>query len=84
MLTGVRGVDRPVTQQQWHEPSLQIKVKLAAAERYGITPGDVRRASATLFAGLPVGSLYEDQKIFDVVVWGVPEARRRRRTWRTC
>jgi Cu/Ag efflux pump CusA len=59
------------------EPALQVRVKLDQAQRYGITPGDVRRASATLFAGLPVGSLYEDQKIFDVVVWGVPEARRR-------
>jgi CzcA family heavy metal efflux pump len=77
MLSGVRGVVRPSTQPQRSEPSLQVKVKLAEAQRYGITPGDVRRASATLFAGLPVGSLYEDQKIFDVVVWGVPEARRR-------
>jgi Cu/Ag efflux pump CusA len=77
MLSGIRGVVRPSTQPQWSEPSLQVKVKLAEAQRYGITPGDVRRASATLFAGLPVGSLYEDQKIFDVVVWGVPQARRR-------
>jgi Cu/Ag efflux pump CusA len=77
MLTGVRGVQQPATQPQWSEPSLRIQVKLPEAQRYGITPGDVRRASATLFAGLPVGSLYEDQKIFDVVVWGVPDARRR-------
>jgi Cu/Ag efflux pump CusA len=35
----------------------------------------VRRASATFLAGLPVGSLYEEQKIFDVVVWGVPTVR---------
>jgi Cu/Ag efflux pump CusA len=76
MLSSVRGVVRPTVQTQPVEPSVQIQVKLAAAQRYGITPGDVRRASATLFAGLPVGSLYEDQKIFDVVVWGVPASRR--------
>jgi Cu/Ag efflux pump CusA len=63
-----------VTQQRY-EPSIAIQVDLHSAERYGLTPGDVRRASATYFAGLPVGSLYEDQKIFDVVVWGVPAAR---------
>ena len=58
------------------EPTIQIEVDLAAAERYGIKPGDVRRASATLLSGISVGSLFEDQKIFDVVVWGVPELRR--------
>ena len=42
---------------------------------HGIKPGDVRRAAATLLSGLNVGSLFEDQKVFDVVVWGVPELR---------
>jgi Cu/Ag efflux pump CusA len=35
----------------------------------------VRRAAATLLSGLQVGSLFEQQKIFDVVVWSVPEKR---------
>jgi Cu/Ag efflux pump CusA len=77
MLSNVRGVVRPTVETQEVEPTVQVQVKLAAAQRYGITPGDVRRASATYFAGLPVGSLYEDQKIFDVVVWGTPDSRRR-------
>ncbi len=77
MLNSVHGVQRPTVQAQPQEPSVRVQVKLAAAQRYGITPGDVRRASATFFAGLPVGSLYEDQKIFDVVVWGIPDSRRR-------
>jgi Cu/Ag efflux pump CusA len=77
MLSGVRGVVRPTVQAQPVEPSVQVQVNLAAAQKYGVTPGDVRRASATYFAGLPVGSLYEDQKIFDVVVWGTPSSRLR-------
>jgi Cu/Ag efflux pump CusA len=36
----------------------------------------VRRAAATVFAGLEVGNLFEQQKVFDVVVWGTPENRR--------
>ena len=76
MLSSVHGVVRPTVQTLEVEPTLQIQVNLVAAQRYGITPGDVRRASATFFAGLPVGSLYEDQKIFDVVVWGIPSSRR--------
>jgi Cu/Ag efflux pump CusA len=34
----------------------------------------VRRTATTLFSGLLVGNLYEDQKVFDVVVRGTPAA----------
>jgi CzcA family heavy metal efflux pump len=57
------------------EPTLRIRVDLAAAERYGVKPGDVRRAAATLLSGIVAGSLFEEQKVFDVVVWGTPETR---------
>jgi len=57
------------------EPTLQIKVDVLAAERHGIKPGDVRRAAATLLSGIVAGSLFEGQKVFDVVVWGTPQTR---------
>jgi len=57
------------------EPTVEVKVDLAAAQRHGIKPGDVRRSAATLLSGVGVGSLFEQQKVFDVVVWGVPEIR---------
>jgi Cu/Ag efflux pump CusA len=57
------------------EPTLQVKVDLAKAEKYDITPGQVRRAATTLLSGLVVGSLFEQEKVFDVVVWGTPQAR---------
>lgn len=57
------------------EPTLQIKVDVLAGERYGIKPGDVRRAAATLLSGIVAGSLFEQQKVFDVVVWGTPSTR---------
>src|SRR5207244_2994807 len=34
-----------------------------------------RRQVATVFAGLQVGTLFEQQKVFEVVVWGAPEVR---------
>ena len=52
-----------------------IRVNLAAAQRYGLRPGDVRRDATTLTSGLIVGNLYEQSKIFDVVVWGAPQVR---------
>jgi Cu/Ag efflux pump CusA len=57
------------------EPTLEIEVDLAAAQHYGVKPGDVRRAAATLLSGIQVGSLFEEQKVFDVVVWSAPEIR---------
>lgn len=57
------------------QPQVQIQVDLAAAEPYGLKPGDVRRAAATMFAGLGVGFLFEEQKVYDVVVWGKPKTR---------
>ena len=69
------GVTASTVLLQPDEPTLEVQVDLAAAQAHGIKPGDVRRASATLLSGLNVGNLFEDQKVFDVVVWGVPELR---------
>ncbi|MEA2396546.1 MAG: hypothetical protein QOK25_102 [Thermoleophilaceae bacterium] len=54
------------------QPTLQLRVNLAQALRHKIKPGDVRRALATLTSGLTVGNFFERQKVFDVVVRGVP------------
>ena len=54
---------------------MQIEVNLANAERYGLAPGGIRRQATTLLSGIQVGSLFEEQKVFDVMVWGVPEIR---------
>ena len=63
-------VTTPVTQ-----PTIDINVNLDAAARYGISPGDVRREAGTLLSGLTVGNYFEDQEVFDVVVWGLPATR---------
>ena len=57
------------------EPTLEIEVNLESAKRYGLKPGDVRRQATSLVSGLAVGNLFEEQKVFDVVVWGKPEVR---------
>jgi CzcA family heavy metal efflux pump len=57
-------------------PHIQVTVKLEEARRYGLKPGDVRRASATLMAGEEVGDIFIDGRTYDVHVWTAPEARR--------
>jgi CzcA family heavy metal efflux pump len=74
-LAGINGVDDPQVLLPVEEPTIEIEVDLASAQRYGVKPGDVRRSAATLLSGIQVGSLFEEQKVFDVVVWGAPEIR---------
>lgn len=75
VLAGIEGVSDPQVTTQSEEPTLEIEVDKAAAARYGIVPGDVRRAAAALLSGIQVGSLFEEQKVFDVVVWGTTAVR---------
>jgi len=74
-LTAVQGIDGARVEARPEEPTIQVEVDLDAAQRAGIKPGDVRRASATLLSGIEVGSLFEDQKVYEVVVRGVPATR---------
>jgi CzcA family heavy metal efflux pump len=74
-LTGIDGVTDLQVVLPGEEPTLQIEVDIARAQSYGIKPGDVRRTAAILLSGVQVGSLFEEQKVFDVVVWGTPETR---------
>ncbi len=74
-VAGVDGVVSPRVDAQAVEPIVEIEVDLAAAQRYDIKPGDVRRAASALLSGVTVGNLFEESKVFDVVVWGEPATR---------
>jgi CzcA family heavy metal efflux pump len=76
IMSQVDGVVDPRLDLPARQPTLEIEVDLAKARRHGIKPGDVRRAEAALLQGIQVGSVFQDQKVFDVVVQGVPETRR--------
>jgi len=75
LLAGLKGVSNAHVESLPLQPTIQVEVDLARAERRGIKPGDVRRGATTLISGLTVGSLYQDQKVFQVVVVGLPELR---------
>ena len=57
-------------------PQVEIKFRPEAAAQFGLAPGDVRRAANTLLKGTKVGEIYDEQMIFDCVVWGIPKVRR--------
>ncbi|MFE4836410.1 efflux RND transporter permease subunit [Arthrobacter sp. NPDC056691] len=75
LLTDVNGTDEPHISLEVDVPQITVKVNLAEAEKYGLKPGDVRRAAATLMAGEEVGDVYRDGRAYDVQVWSTPETR---------
>ncbi|CCH32612.1 efflux RND transporter permease subunit [Actinosynnema sp. NPDC047251] len=75
ILRGISGVASPRVDSTQVAPTMEIEVSVAKAAQYGLKPGDVRRASATLVAATVAGNLFEEQKVFEVVVWGTPQLR---------
>jgi CzcA family heavy metal efflux pump len=75
ILAGVDGVANERIEQLSQEPQVEIQVDLDKAQQFGLKPGDVRRAAAAMLQGIEVGNLFEQQKVFDVLVVGVPEVR---------
>ena len=76
LLAGVDGVSKPTVERLVMQPTVAIEVSLAKAQQYDIKPGDVRRKAATLLNGIQVGSLFDKQKVFEVVVRATPDVRR--------
>ena len=70
ILEHTAGVANPHVDAPVEQPIAEVKVDLAAAQKAGIAPGDVRRAAAALLQGIEVGNLYEQQKVFSVIVKG--------------
>jgi Cu/Ag efflux pump CusA len=74
-MTRLGGLGPPQMQLPAGQPTLNLAINLAAATRNGVKPGDIRREAATLLSGLTVGNVFEQQKVFDVVVVGTPAVR---------
>ncbi|SFT69571.1 efflux RND transporter permease subunit [Arthrobacter sp. ov118] len=75
VLEHTAGVANPHMDLPAEQPIAEVKVDLAAAQRAGVVPGDVRRAAAALLQGIEVGNLYEEQKVFSVIVKGAAATR---------
>lgn len=74
-LMAVEGISNPRINATPRQPIVEIEVNLDAAQKAGIKPGDARRAAAALLQGIIVGNLFEQQKVFEVVVRGQLDIR---------
>jgi Cu/Ag efflux pump CusA len=75
ILSRTDGVVEPQVDVTVDQPVAEIEVDLANAQKHGVKPGDVRRAAATVLQGIEVGYLFEQQKVFQVIVKGTESTR---------
>jgi Cu/Ag efflux pump CusA len=75
LLSKIEGIEDPQVELHSEEAAIEIEVDVEKANKHGLKPGDVRRATSSLLSGITVGGLFQDQKVFDVVVWATPENR---------
>jgi len=75
MLGKIDGVENPLVEYPEEAVRVEIEPNLDKCKTHGVTPGEVRRAASVLLSGIEVGNLFDEQKVFEVVVWGTPEIR---------
>jgi Cu/Ag efflux pump CusA len=56
-------------------PEIDITVKTAVAEKYGLTPGGIRREAAIMVSSEPVAEIPTDGEIFPIAMWSTPQTR---------
>jgi Cu/Ag efflux pump CusA len=74
-IVDTKGVIDLKVQPQVMVPQMEVHFRPEAASQFGLTAGEVRNAVTLLINGTKVGEFYEDQNIFDIVVWGAPHVR---------
>jgi CzcA family heavy metal efflux pump len=74
-MEGIEGLVEPKIELHDDIPQVEVKVDLAAAQRVGVKPGDVRRQSGVWLAGEEVGDLFHGGRAYDVQLWSIPAVR---------
>ena len=74
-LSGIEGMDDLHVDLVADVPEIHVREDLAKAERYGLKPGDVRRAAAVLVSSEEVGDIFRGARAYDVHVWSTPRTR---------
>jgi Cu/Ag efflux pump CusA len=74
-IEGARGVIDLRMEQQVDTPKIQVLLRPKEAARYGCSVGSLNQDLQTLLKGRPVGQVYEQDRVFDVVVRAHPHDR---------
>ena len=76
-IEGIEGVADLRTEQQVEVPEIEVLLQPKRAAAYAFSVGDLNRTIQTLLKGTPVGQVYEQDRVFDVVVRADPNVRSR-------
>ncbi len=74
-MSRINGLGSPQIDLPTVQPNIHVAINDVAAHDAGVLPGDARRQASTLVSGLTVGNFFQQQAVFDVVVWSVPSVR---------
>jgi CzcA family heavy metal efflux pump len=74
-LSNIDGLDDLHTELAADVPEIEVRANLAAARRYGLKPGDIRRAAAVLMSSEEVGDIFRGARAYDVHVWSTLSTR---------
>ena len=74
-LSNIDGMDDLHTELAADVPEIEVRENLAKARRYGLKPGDIRRAAAVLMSSEEVGDIFRGARAYDVHVWSTPATR---------
>ncbi|MDF1849498.1 MAG: efflux RND transporter permease subunit [Verrucomicrobiales bacterium] len=64
----IPGMEEARTEQQGSVPQLRIEIDRDRAAAYGVTPGELNTELADLIGGGYVAEVYEDQRVYDLVM----------------
>src|SRR5256714_14605844 len=76
MRVAVKGLGLDAAESLQEGPRIGGEVNQAGTSRYGLKPGDVRRAASTFVAGEGAANVYRGGRVYEAVVRGISEARR--------
>ena len=74
LMAQLNGIGQPQVTAPAVEPNVNVAIDDTKAHDAGVLPGDARRQASTLVSGLTVG-FFEQQAVFDAVVWSIPSVR---------
>jgi Cu/Ag efflux pump CusA len=75
-LKGIPGIVDLRTELQVDVPYIRVVPNLQKLAHYGLKPGDIRRQAAVIVAGEEVSDLHVNNKVYDIIAWSVPKARK--------
>jgi cobalt-zinc-cadmium resistance protein CzcA len=76
VLGGVPGVSDLVVERVAGQPYLTVEVNREQLARYGVNASDVLHVIELGVAGMPIGQVYRDNRVFNIAI-RYPESRRR-------